>query len=304
MSGLASKATGLPAPVRRARLLKVALGLLVTVALIVIPLAMPGTLGRFTASVTNSTNTGKVMPFFSCRLALTEETGRVFAYQMNATKPVNLVDNSANSTASSNVSVTNQPTGCTHDTSGSLKFTGSTSNVSLVRYTTTVTPPQTFTQELWFQTSGGQGNLMSLTNNAAYAQETKFDREIYIGPAGRLSMTNYIPLTGGFEQLRTPNVVSDGAWHHMIATRDAAGGTASLYVDGVLAGTQSLAGTLDTFPSATWRLGCARSDTWPNAPAKANECFNGNIGFAAVYNRSFTRQDVLNHYKAGNWAAK
>ncbi|RLY93727.1 hypothetical protein CWC38_00020 [Kocuria tytonicola] len=301
MSESSSQSMRKQSPEQRARLLRVALGLLVTVALVVIPLVTPGTLGRFTAAVNNTANSGTVMPFFSCREALTKETGRVFAYQFNETRPTNLVDGSNSSTASSYVTPRNTATACKHDTVGYLEFAGNTKSPSIVRNTTSVTPPQTYTQELWFQSTGTQGNLMALTNNDTYPQELKFDRELYVGASGKLNMSNYVSATGGFERVQSPATVADGKWHHVVATRDPAAGFASVYLDGVLVGSTPATGTLETYSPARWRIGCARVDSWPDAPAKSAECFKGNIGFAAVYNRGFTQQDVTNHYKAGVW---
>lgn len=289
---------------------QVALALGFVLALIVLPLTVPNTQGIFTASIRNSTSTAKVLPYFTCREALTQESGRYFASPFATDKPVNLV-NSSNLPVT-NVVGTNAASGCTHDTPGYLTFAGTSTakGASTVVYQlpSGQKPPETYTQELWMKTTTAHGNLMAMTNNATYLSEDKQDRQLYLGTSGRLVMANYLAggsQAGGFEQVVSPVSVTDGKWHHIIATRNPAAGLSSLYVDGKLAGSVPVAGTLDVgYSPQFWRVGCARSDGWPDAPAKTSECFAGDIAYAAAYNRAFTQQDVTNHYRAGTWGAK
>lgn len=300
MSGTTPEGTGLPEAARRARLLKVVLGLLVTVALVVIPLCMPSTLGRFTASVTNSTNTGKVMPFFSCREALTKETGQVFAYQLNNTSPANLAPGATGQTTTQNVQATTSgTTGCKHDSQGYMTFAGNTSKASTVNYANSGDPSSTYTQEIWFRTRA-PGSLMGMVNKTDYRTELKFDRELYVGASGRLTMARYSPTGGGPQGVQSPAAVTDGNWHHVVASHDGAGMVASLYLDGNLVGTMNAPGDLESYTPNFWRLGCTRihDGGWTDGPAQDRECFNGDMAFAAVYSRAFTQQDVTSHYKA------
>ncbi|MCB4208719.1 LamG domain-containing protein, partial [Arthrobacter sp. UM1] len=48
-----------------------------------------------------------------------------------------------------------------------------------------------------------------------------------------------------------------------------------------------------------FRIGCMQLTNFPEAPARANECFAGNMQYAAAYNRPLTATEVLQHYQAG-----
>lgn len=292
-----------------AGLLKLLCAVVFTAALIAIPALLPSTSGAFTASVRNTANTAKVMPFLTCKQALTRDAGGIFAYQLNTTNPVNLVDGRTGTAATTNVAPAPGATGCKHDDGGALTFTRpsvvSNTNVSTVRYNVTVPAPSTYTQEVWFRaTSPARGSLMTLAKDPAYStsKNVRRDRALYIGESGKLTMANYIPSRGGFETIQTAGQVSPGVWHHVIATRDAAGGTSHLYLDGALVGTTAATGTLDDYSPAYWRMGCATLVSWPDASTgTGTDCFDGQIAFVAAYNRAFTQQDVTNHYRAGTW---
>lgn len=58
--------------------------------------------------------------------------------------------------------------------------------------------------------------------------------------------------------------VANGTWHHIVGTFDAANGTASIYLDGAIAGTASMTGPID-YLSKPVQIGCSSSGWWIGA---------------------------------------
>ena len=106
--------------------------------------------------------------------------------------------------------------------------------------------------------------------------------DLYIEPGSRLFMrANNATLTGN-------TVVADGQWHHVAGVYD--GSSLKLYVDGQLdASTAASAGTLNV--SGPLFLGRHYANT--------QFSFAGNLDEAAVFERSLSAAEVLEHFTAG-----
>ena len=87
--------------------------------------------------------------------------------------------------------------------------------------------------------------------------------------------------------------LTDGLWHHIVATRDATSGTINIYVDGTSENTVSAA-YASGFDSITAPLNIG----WLNLSPYYH--FVGTIDEVAVYNRTLSDTEVLGHYRAGS----
>jgi lysophospholipase L1-like esterase len=97
---------------------------------------------------------------------------------------------------------------------------------------------------------------------------------------------------GGVAGVSGTTDLTDGSWHHIVATRDASSGTINIYVDGTRENTVS-ASFVSGFDSNTAPLTVG----WLNQAPYYH--FVGAIDEVAVYNRALSDIEVLQHYSAG-----
>lgn len=121
--------------------------------------------------------------------------------------------------------------------------------------TTRYTDPQTFTLETWFKTSTASGrNLFNYENNRTGTGSTRWDRMVWVGTDGRLYFECW---SGASDVIATSGTYTDNAWHQMVAVRDDATDTMSLYVDGQWVG--STYNALPEVNNGYWRLGAYKA---------------------------------------------
>ncbi len=158
---------------------------------------------------------------------------------------------------------------------------------------TVVTPaaetgPQAFSVEAWIRTTSTSGGKVVGFGNAATGASSSYDRHLYVDSGGRVTFGVY---PGSVQTVRSAGAVNDGAWHHLVGTLDGSG--ARLYVDGVLAGTNTAATSAQGY-SGYWRVGGDNLNGWPNAPASSS--FAGSVDEVAVYSRALTAAEVGDHH--------
>lgn len=97
-----------------------------------------------------------------------------------------------------------------------------------------------------------------------------------------------------FARATNLSALNDGQWHHLVGVRS--GTTALLYVDGVLAASQTNAavGSADVSPAAYARIGwSATGGDGLNLNATASSRFLGDIDELRIYNHAVTASEVL-----------
>lgn len=160
----------------------------------------------------------------------------------------------------------------TDGTDHALQFDG-TAIVSLPA----VTLGNAFTIEMWMKASAPPANTQVTFD--AYTNNNNGDAVSFVvRTPGYVLLDVYI---GGVDQfISSAASLCDGAWHHVVGTRNASG-TVTFYVDGISQGTVSNPGALT---SSNMRIG-------PN--------FVGWIAETAIYaGTALTATQVLNHYNA------
>ncbi|NHN56474.1 hypothetical protein G9U51_11865 [Calidifontibacter sp. DB0510] len=174
--------------------------------------------------------------------------------------------------------------------SGSLDFGGPAATLTL-RAPQTPAGPTAFSTEAWFRTtaSGRGGRIIGYGSTADNGASFFYDRVVYLTAEGKL-------LFGigawGTSVLTAPGRYDDGAWHHVVAARDAGG--MRLIVDGQ---------TVEGAPGATqdyagyWRAGYDNLSGWTQAPA--GNSFPGVIDDIAIYDRALSAEAARAHYAAG-----
>jgi len=166
-----------------------------------------------------------------------------------------------------------------------MHFDGSTAYLSTsIEYTN----PTVFSLEVVFLTTAAQGKLIGFGASQT-GSSSSYDRHLYIESTGVLSFGCY---TGSTVTITTAASVTDGHWHHAVATIGSSG--MALYLDGTLQSTNS--NTTSQNYSGWWRIGYDNLSGWPNAPS--SDYFAGLLARAAVYPVALSAAQVLAHYNA------
>lgn len=159
-----------------------------------------------------------------------------------------------------------------------------------------VTMPQlpqqtTFTLETWFRTTESQGKLIGF-GNAQTVPSSAHDRHLYIDRDGRLVFGTW---SGSPQTIVTPDAVTDGRWHHVMATMSTTDGM-RLYLDGALVGTNS--NTVLQSYRGYWRIGHDTiASTWPGAPSSA--WFAGDLDGVGIHSRVLSAEEAAEHAALG-----
>ena len=252
---------------------------------------------RFTAEVTSTPNSFAAATYFSCTSAATSAgTDAYLAYPFLDTSGSTITDVSGNHhTGALHGSGTTRSGGapCAADGGHALTFNGGGYVVS-----PKLAAPTTYSLETWFKTTTANGVLMGFGSSESIGVPvlSEYDRSLYLTSAGRLSFGTYTPgaaLDGGYNVLTTPTVVTDGSWHHVVATY--AGGRMALYLDGSLVAAMTTAGA-ESY-TGYWHLAGNAISGWPGAPSSAY--YIGSLGFTAVYGTALNAAAVAAHDAAG-----
>lgn len=144
--------------------------------------------------------------------------------------------------------------------------------------------PQTYSMEVWFNTTTTRGGKLIGFGNKATGLSNNYDRHIYMQDDGRLVFGTY---TGNTNLITSSDTYNDGKWHQVLAAQSDQGMV--LYVDGVQVGTNPQTGAQDY--SGYWRIG--GDNTWGSSSAY----FAGTLDEAAVYPTAVTAARVAEHYR-------
>ncbi|MGY1844495.1 LamG-like jellyroll fold domain-containing protein [Modestobacter sp. SYSU DS0875] len=255
--------------------------------------AWPGTAGAvFTASTANHANAFTAARYFSCAGAgaaapgyfpLQETSGSV-AYNSGTAGSV------ANGRYAGTVySSSSGPAGCGANGTRAIQLDGRGQ-----MYTSyPITNPQTFTVQLWFRTTTGQGGkLVGFGNGTNGDQSSAYDRHVYMTNTGRLVFGVY---NGTIATVTSPRPYNDGAWHLMTATLSPGNGM-RLYVDGELVGART--GVSAENFTGYWRIGFDNINTWPDAPT--SYWFTGSLAHASFHLSEMSANEVAAQYAAGS----
>lgn len=165
--------------------------------------------------------------------------------------------------------------------------TFSGSNNSTVATAALVSPPSSYSMQLWFKApTNGRGKLAGFENTPT-GNGSGYDKHIYMTDSGRLIFGTY---TGSPQTVTSPESYNDDAWHMVTATQDAAG--MKLYVDGAMVASNGVTGA--ETGAGYWRLGGGNLGSWPNSPS--NSYFAGQIDEFAIYPAALSGELIQTQY--------
>jgi signal peptidase I len=151
----------------------------------------------------------------------------------------------------------------------------------------------TFTIETWVRSTGSPAaQLVGLGDKrAAQGHSADHDRVLYLTSTGRAALS--VQSGTARTTLTAPTSVTDGLWHHVVATYSPT--TARLFIDGaIVASTTSPVQAV--VASAYWRAG---QDTLAGLPgASGSATLDGSLDETAIYDTALSAQQVAAHYAA------
>jgi hypothetical protein len=273
-----------PGRVRQALLMT---ALVAALLLSVLAAATPGSTAAVTASVRNSNDTAATAPYFTCAAAYTASSPSTY-YKLDDTTGTTAVNSGTNARDGLyQGTVTKGAVGaCTRDSGTAVTLDGSSGYVS---YSTSAVAGSTYTTEAWLKTTTGRGGLITGFGAAASGGSLTVDHVLYLTNTGRVvfGVNNLAKAI-----ITSPAAVNDGTWHHLMATAGTTG--LQLYVDGAaVAGSTTTA----TSYSGFFRVGYDNLTGWTSAPT--SNFLAGSLDEVALYGRTLTPTDALNHYSAG-----
>ena len=148
--------------------------------------------------------------------------------------------------------------------------------------------PQQFTVEAWVKQTSTKGGRIVGFGNAKTGNSSVSDRMLYLRSDGRVTFG----ISDGSQQtLNSASGKNNGQWHHVVGSYD--NGAMRLYVDGVLAGSQTI-GQASLY-YGWWRVGNDTTSSWPGGGATQTGMV---IDEAAVYPYALSADQVLAHFDA------
>jgi uncharacterized repeat protein (TIGR01451 family) len=170
---------------------------------------------------------------------------------------------------------------------GGLSFSGSQSETVVI---TDTLDPLRYAAELWVWVPGGsEDDTTSFILRTDTPTGTAATYSHLLGMVdGHFQHTVY---DGGYRTITSTTPVTPGVWHHVAGTAES-DGDMKLYVDGRLEATLDGIGTL--WDGGGWyRLGSSYG------PAGTTAYFTGSLDEVAVYSRTLSSGEVLDHYLRG-----
>jgi PKD repeat protein len=177
-----------------------------------------------------------------------------------------------------------QPSGIGLAGDSSVLFNGSNGTAATQ---VTFTNPTVYAQELWFRTSTTRGGKLIGFGSSATGNSSSYDRHVYMLNDGKLRFGAY---TGVQNIVDSTLSYNDGKWHYLVAQQGSDG--MKLYVDAQLVGTNPQTGSQNY--TGYWRIG--GDVTWGG---NTSNYFNGNLDEVAVYSRTLTDAERLDHFLKG-----
>jgi PKD repeat protein len=171
-----------------------------------------------------------------------------------------------------------------------FNFDGTTGFVST---SLLVTNPQSFSLSLWFKTTSMRGGVLLGFGQRKSNTAANYDRNLYLDNTGAIHF-------GVFES--TEEVVNSAAGynddlcHQVVASLSASTGI-SLYVDGVLAGTNPAANSAASY-NGYWIIGENNLGGWPFQPS--SYYFKGEIDEISIFRRALSASEVQSIYVAAS----
>ena len=167
---------------------------------------------------------------------------------------------------------------------------------NLFPYPTTGSGNAPFSFETWFGTlAGGFGGvILGQQDTTPFYKPDAYMPAVYVGTDGKLYVAMF---WDQFNQIVSPGIVNDGAYHHVAVTYD--GTTETVYLDGAVIGSAPFT-QLAYASTYYYQLGTGyTAGLWPAANGDWFS-FSGIIDEASIYDRALSASEVFNIVAAGS----
>ncbi|MCC6495671.1 MAG: PKD domain-containing protein [Propionibacteriaceae bacterium] len=181
-----------------------------------------------------------------------------------------------------------EPSGIDLGSDTSVLFNGTTPLNGTAATQVTFTNPTVYAEELWFRTDTTTGGKLIGFSSSATGSSSSYDRHVYMLNDGKLTFGAYTGVTNTVTSTKSYN---DNKWHHLVAQQSSAG--MQLYVDTELVGSNAVTGAQNF--TGYWRIG--GDTTWGG---NTTNYFRGNLDEVAVYSRTLTEAERMDHFVKGN----
>ena len=181
--------------------------------------------------------------------------------------------------------------GITHQTPSPVEGSsgqGITLNGGQVISTQPQATPSTYSEELWFKTTGSSGGALTRFGDSPTGADASNDRVLYMSNSGQLFFGTW---TSENNVVSSPRSYNDGSWHFAVVTQGSDG--MHMYVDGAQVASSPVTGAQSY--TGYWHLGGTVTAGWPSQPSGA---FSGSISDAAMYRRELTPAQIQAQYLA------
>jgi len=153
--------------------------------------------------------------------------------------------------------------------SGGASATGYAADVTLV------VGPTSFTEAVWFKTTGA-GTLLGFANTSATTGVSQWDRMLWVDNAGKVVFGVY---PGSTVELTSPATYNNGAWHLATGTVSSTGMV--LAIDGAAVASNTTTTTAQAY-SGYWHVGWDNESTgWADPPT--TPYLTGTLADAAIF---------------------
>ncbi|KAF5437779.1 CASH domain-dontaining protein, partial [Candidatus Methanophagaceae archaeon] len=146
-----------------------------------------------------------------------------------------------------------------------------------------------FTVSAWVKLNSlDQGEWKVVTNKLGTDKYVTLT--IFLSPANEFSFTTANGTTmNPLSDLKTAPVSATNQWYHVVSTWN--GTTKCIYLDGDLSNS--------TNPESSYEPGAGTGNFSIGARVDGTYCLDGVIDEVAIYNRSLSAEEILNHYRLG-----
>lgn len=248
------------------------------------------------AYTTQSPNTASSLTAAAAFTCLTDPPldSPYLRYALNEGSGAVAVDSSGNDRNGTLLAGTTREVGSCTGVNPSLAL-GSTITSGITVSGPAVTPPDTFSIEIWFRTTSNQGGQLIGFGSSASGTSAVADRRIWMRPNGQLRFS--IRQNNTVRSLNAPGTYRDGNWHHVVATLSSAG--MRIYIDGALVASNNRDTAYHYNPYGSvgyWRVG---GDTTTGMAGVNTPTLASSVDNATVYTTALTPAQVSALYAAG-----
>jgi len=176
-----------------------------------------------------------------------------------------------------------------------------------VETATQPTPPQTFTQLAWFNATG-PGGIMAFAAPQGTTGTSTHDRMIWVDAAGNVVAGVYPGTSGPTEEIASSGTdYADGQWNLVAVTLSPSG--FDLYVNGVLAASNTSVTSAQTNNDGYWDLGWFDGGGWPDTDTSStsttpiSDYLPGSLSGVAVLPTALSSSQISSLYAQASYGA-